>query len=1856
MAMDVSTLTVKVESKGIDSTTKALQGLEKQADNTSKSVDMLINKMSVSSGSMQAIVTAMSQVRAQMVGVMPTGAITSATGALKEMLDELKKIQAAMNLGGGKTMAITYKEIGDNSKEAVKGVESLNQSLAKGQNVFQAVGKELYHIRNLLGGTMLAAALGNAASATIMLADSWVLMQAKLKMALGSLDAARQAQQKLFESAIDLRVPMEGLTTLFVRLVPAMREYGYSTEDALGVTTAMAAALKVSGATAAEASSVMLQFSQAMQAGRLNGAEFNAVAEGAPIILRAISAESGKTRGQLKQMGADGELGIELITKAMLKFEPVWEKMAKEMPATVESAMGNLRTSFTRFIGIANESLGITQKLAEGINWLSKNLELIAVVIGSIVAGAVAGLITKMVMLTATAVANTLVMAQLSMAIGGMSVATFTATAATGALTAALNLLKVNPIILAISAITALGVAVYSFAAKSVSPLKNVYDNIDKINDAHPDKQGRFAAFTAEIDKLDKQINAGYRNYEQLKTQQERAFDQTEAKKLTEQMKIQAKAIAQLEEAQKLYEEQIASTGRVASDAHAKFMKEHQQKMQQLQIEGSIVRRLSSTEVEMLEKSNQLQEEIRINGEKSKRSDELRKEIFALAERFNQEQKVENAIKATTEAKKRGVSEAEKLGKAYNKAVDSAKEFLAKQEEELGLNRKLTDAEREVLKIRSDIENKFGGIDNSELTRLAERIKLRGKEKAVQEELNKAMDNYYELIVRINEEQAQAADIVFRANENAASKLADVQRQIAGTSQTALGAALEAQEADKRRLEFLDKQIALTYKLTEAKLEGAYYEAVASGDQKEQERILKAQEALDKRIKGYQLEKMSILENTKAQAEYLDNLFKLSQITMAEMGRSPGQILADGFGEAGNAISGMLSAYQDFGKESKKINEELAAQQKYLMSKGASADEFAKVEQAAADKRMQINAQMFGSMAKNAKGFFSEQSKGYKALEKAEKAFRTVELALAIKNNAQKLYLMGEELAMFIFNSTKALAVAIETSMTAATSAAPAAVANAAIQPGPLAFAGAAAMIGLLASLGIAVSGGSGSNANMSTDRQAAAGTGTVFGDSQAKSESASKALELVAENTSVSAKYNEGMLTSLKNIEASLGGMAKLVIRSGTQKEVGFMEGMGTVKTDLGLFGKAIDVFVPGFSSITKSLFSVKKSVIDSGILQVAETFKDIATSGADVFGFNAVETKTKKWGKTKTSVEENITELDQFLKDQFTLTIKGIGGAVTEAAKALGVNGSDFTTRLDNFVVDIGRISLQGLTSEQIQEQFAAIFSKLGDEMAIAAIPGLENFQEVGEGYLETLIRVASTVATVDGIFNEFGSTFGLVGDGSYAAKLALVDLAGGLSELQSVASAFYEAFTTDEDKLSNQVRLIKQGFADLGITVQEGQITAKTARADFKRFFDEVANSGTATQEMLLGLMQIGLMVDKIAPSFEDLKTKAEEAVDPIKTLKDTLAGLKTAASTALSDLERSVTAEKTSAKKTFDERMKGLKKQREDLVESQRIERANLETHLNTLEDQRIAGVQAQITANETYLDSVRSVRDNLKTLFDDIDGAIKTLTNSQTTLQSSTYQLAKSQLDSALATARMSGSLPDAEKFKDVLATITGIGNEAFSSSFQMQREKLVSAGKLAELRGITGGQLGQKDLQVQLLEQQLVALNDMTSRNDAGITATLAVMDKQHAEDLAVIDEEIRKAEEEYNNYINRLDGILQTAKDALAIADGTYRVLLSVDGAITNFGNALAGYVAYQDQQKALLQSQVDMVSMKNSSLQLTVEQVNAGAEALAAEVRQMKEELKAGNLAIASNTLQTAKVLSQWDGDGQPEVRNVA
>ena len=83
------------------------------------------------------------------------------------------------------------------------------------------------------------------------------------------------AQESLYQVAQDLRVPLSSVATLYTDC-SSLKEYGLKSEAALDVTKSMGAALKSIWCNRRRNSLCMLQFSQAMAAGRLNGAEFNA--------------------------------------------------------------------------------------------------------------------------------------------------------------------------------------------------------------------------------------------------------------------------------------------------------------------------------------------------------------------------------------------------------------------------------------------------------------------------------------------------------------------------------------------------------------------------------------------------------------------------------------------------------------------------------------------------------------------------------------------------------------------------------------------------------------------------------------------------------------------------------------------------------------------------------------------------------------------------------------------------------------------------------------------------------------------------------------------------------------------------------------------------------------------------------------------------------------------------------------------------------------------------------------------------------------------------------------------------------------------------------------------------------------------------------------------------------------------------------------------------------------------------------------------------------------------------------------------------------------------------------------------
>jgi tape measure domain-containing protein len=206
-------------------------------------------------------------------------------------------------------------------------------------------------------------------------ADSYNLMNARLKLATGSQEEFNTAQTELRKIAIATQTPLESLATLYQRISRPLKEAGRSQADILKVTEAVATSFRVSGASAQEAENGVIQFAQALGSGALRGDEFNSVAEQAPRLMQALADSIGVPVGALKEMAAQGLLTADVVTSALVEQLAILRTEAESLPETVGGAMTALSDQWNEAVGQTN-----VQPLIDAINSLGETLSDPAVV------------------------------------------------------------------------------------------------------------------------------------------------------------------------------------------------------------------------------------------------------------------------------------------------------------------------------------------------------------------------------------------------------------------------------------------------------------------------------------------------------------------------------------------------------------------------------------------------------------------------------------------------------------------------------------------------------------------------------------------------------------------------------------------------------------------------------------------------------------------------------------------------------------------------------------------------------------------------------------------------------------------------------------------------------------------------------------------------------------------------------------------------------------------------------------------------------------------------------------------------------------------------------------------------------------------------------------------------------------------------------------------------------------------------------------------------------------------------------------------------------------------------------------
>ena len=392
----------------------------------------------------------------------------------------------------------------------------------------------------------------------------------------------------------------------------------------------------------------------------------------------------------------------------------------------------------------------------------------------------------------------------------------------------------------------------------------------------------------------------------------------------------------------------------------------------------------------------------------------------------------------------------------------------------------------------------------------------------------------------------------------------------------------------------------------------------------------------------------------------------------------------------------------------------------------------------------------YGQGLKFAKSFFKENSKGYKVVSALEMALQAKKIAFTLWEKKDTIAKYALELKGMLANaatfvSTTATKIAAQMGFNVAQ--AQGAVAASANAPPPVGFASAAAMIALLAGIGIAIGGGSSGSFEASNQ-----GTGTVFGDSEAQSESIKNSIDLLSENSDLMLPLTSAMLRSLRNIESNIGGVTNLIIRQATGEGFNIQEGFNQNAIG-GFLEKAGNSFFAGIGdflginkmlgSLLGGLFGSKTTIKGQGLFGDTQKLGDIITKGFDLFEYVDVQIKKKSFGITTSKKNKTQTSAaDAALENQFTLIFSGFYDSILKASASLGANMDTVKGNLENAVIRLGKIDLKGLTGDEIQEKLEAVFGAAADELAQKGFAGLDDFQKVGEGYYETLIKVATGV----------------------------------------------------------------------------------------------------------------------------------------------------------------------------------------------------------------------------------------------------------------------------------------------------------------------------------------------------------------------------------------------------------------------------------------------------------------------------------------------------------------------------------
>lgn len=673
------------------------------------------------------------------------------------------------------------------------------------------------------------------------------------------------------------------------------------------------------------------------------------------------------------------------------------------------------------------------------------------------------------------------------------------------------------------------------------------------------------------------------------------------------------------------------------------------------------------------------------------------------------------------------------------------------------------------------------------------------------------------------------------------------------------------------------------------------------------------------------------------------------------------------------------------------------------------------------------------------------------------------------------------------------------------------------------------------------------------------------------------------------------------------------------------------------------------------------------------------LTEKGVDTTGMSTKTRDTEKYLNTITA---------------FFATMQGIDIAPYQA---LADESEALIDTLNRVELQVGLVSAVfdsvGRSTEEVTKEFADSWT---DEF-------IKPLQKSGEKLPETLARVAAQLQTVSSYTDLFGQSLGTTAEGVLKASNTIIKAAGGLEQFNASASSYYQNFYSEEERFKIFAEDLEATFNSLNLELpttikgfrslvesldltkesdQELYAQLLQLNPQVKQFIDGLSTMGSSLNNLAAILAGFRENADKALASVMDAIDNQRDAVtdrynSEKDRLQDLLEGEQEAYNARMDAIDDQLAAlqDVKALGKTLRGLFNSLNMSTPSFMRSVRSEAQGfISSSLNTF---RSTGGLPSTDALAPYLETLRQPSEDLFSSFEEYAydffttkndiGDLATAAEETFSLEEQALMLQKDQARDSLEyyedhlkqldkwySDEMSSLDAQAEEAERMYSTVFGIG-EAVSEGFPSVvaalnnlRSALADAVKLQQNSGGTFGKLPDGSPSITYEDDPLTkAYQEVLGRDPdvegykhwAEKLASGAVSEENLAEAIAEV-----AANFDIGSYTGPVsDDLLQQSIDNAKDYLESSNIRGFANGGIHSGGWRMVGETGPELEYTppSRIYSSADSAALVDMS-----EVIEA--------IRELKEESRQANVAIARNTMKVAKVLDRWDYDGQPEVRD--